>query len=248
MNNTFNFNRFAMVLKKDAQDLASQYIKLVLIVAGAFLVAFLLLAIGNPDNFSGYNDARKVIAAMFIWGGTVLAPLQLYKRHNSRLHGTGYFMLPASQLEKWLSMLLHCAAVTPIVLLSSIIIIDMFMYPIYIWENKTLLLTSYDWHETHYAVISILASQAVFFLGNIWFQRAKVQKIVGALSVLFVMYIILMIILSSITALRGTHNYAMHFIFMNTPSYSVLQTVISCIIAPTGIWAVSFIRMKEQQL
>lgn len=248
MNNTFNLKRFAMILKKDAQDLSGKYIKLLLIVTITFLVIFFLSLLGNIESFKEYNSIRYAAAFVFIWGGTILAPFQLYKHYNNRMHGTAYFMLPASQTEKWLSMLFYCAVATPVVLAASVTIIDICLYPVYIWENKTLLIATYTWQGTGYAIISILAAQALFFLGNIWFQQSKVQKTIGALCIFSVAYIVLILILNSTSDNNNFSGYGTFSGFVQIPNISAVQTIISCIIAPVGLWAVSFIRMKEQQL
>jgi hypothetical protein len=264
MKNIFNGKRFMALLKKEALDLRSQYLKIILIMACTFLVIFFLFAFFGKDNFADYAKTRFTIGNMFIWICTLIAPFQLYKRFNHKIYGVNYFMLPASQTEKWLSMLFYCVIVTPVVLILTITLIDLCLYPFYPWAEKSLWFNSPDFKFSSDqvklvdAIMTFIAFQSLVLLGNIWFQRAKMQKTIAAIIVLFVVHLIFMLIL---TKLFGEIKFAngssgiglsMSFTARNMLGFpkvwGVVSMIISYLIAPIGLWIVSFMKMKEQQL
>ena len=255
MKNIFNGKRFMTLLKKEAYDLRSQYLKLMLIVTCTFLVIFLLfLFADNKETNIAYGRMRFVIGIMFLLGGTLLAPFQLYKRHNNKIFGVNYFMLPASQTEKWLSMFFYCVIATPVVLLLSITLIDLCLYPFYPWADKSLWLT-FNNMDSNYdktlfeTLLNLFSVQSMFFLGNIWFKRAKVQKTILAMIILMIAYIAFVGILVKLSGI--TNIPPIQGISFELGEFSYILQIfktINYLIAPVGLWIVSFMKMKEQQL
>ena len=272
MKNIFNGKRFMALLKKDAQDLRSQYLKLILIIACTFLVIFFLFAFFGKDNFTEYVITRFTISGIFLWGIMLIAPFQLYKRFNHKIYGVNYFMLPASQFEKWASMFFYCVIATPVVLILTVTLIDLCLYPFYPWEEKSLW---FNFSEINFledqvklidTLIIFLSIQSLLFLGNIWFQRAKIQKTIVATIILMVFHFIFILILvkvfgqpSSSININGfgviSFNKAMNMTYSQAEGmlgfskiWSILNVTITYLIAPIGLWAVSFMKMKEQQL
>ena len=255
MKNIFNWKRFTMVVQKDVRDLRSQYLKLILIVACTFLVIFLLSAFFGKGTFSEYGKIRFGISIMFLCIGTLLAPFQLYKRFNQKIHGVNYFMLPASQAEKWTSMFLHCVIITPVVIILSITFIDLCLYPFYSGFEKSLWFYFFnlDINSNEEKLVgtfmTFFALQSLLFLGNIWFQRAKMQKTIVTTIILLIAHVIFTLIL---VKLFGTTGSQMSLTIKDMSYYSKIWGIISmtiiCMVAPIGLWIVSFMKMKEQQL
>ena len=270
MKNIFNWKRFTMVVQKDARDLRSQYLKLILIVACTFLVIFLFFAFSENSSFADYEKTRLIISSIFVCVCTLLAPFQLYKRFNQKIHGVNYFMLPASQAEKWTSMFSHCVIITPIVIILSITLIDLCLYPFFPWDEKRLWIAffyfpqaeSRELTEFISMVLSLLSFQSLGFLGNIWFQRAKMQKTIVTTIILLIAHGIFIVTLWKLFGGINTNpNIDINIDgfgviafknAMNTLGFpaiwSIISMTISCLVAPIGLWAVSFMKMKEQQL
>ena len=237
-----------MVLQKDANDLRRQYLTLILIITSAFLVTFLLFAF-SENPFIKYEQARFVIGNILVWGAMLFAPFQLYKRYNHKIHGANYFMLPALQTEKWTSMFFYCVIVTPVVMILVFTLLDLCLYPFYPWAEKSLWFSSYDVRTSD--ILMILALQSQIFLGNIWFQRAKMQKTIAAIIILIVVHFFLSMIFVKILGIYRTP-YAfvnINISMSDIPTvWSIINKTISCLVAPIGLWIVSFMKMKEQQL
>ena len=254
MKNIFNGKRFMMLLKKEALDLRSQYLMLILIVTCIFLVAFLFFTASGNDSYMIYGRLRYVIGYMLVFGSMLFAPFLLYKRYNYKTHGINYFMLPASQVEKWFSMFLNCAIVTPVVMILAFTLIDLCLYPFYPWAEKSLWLASFD-SEISSDILMILALQSLIFLGNIWFQRAKVQKTIAIIIILTIAYTVLMSILGKASG-SGQIGETSVGVSVNIGNLSdilpqtwriIIQTILF-LIAPIGLWIISFRKIKEQQL
>jgi len=265
MKNIFNGKRFLMLLKKEAYDLRSQYLKLMLIVACTFLVIFFFFSFFENNSYTSYKQACFVVGSVLVWGGTMFAPFQIYKHYNNKIYGVSYFMLPASQTEKWLSMFFHCVIVTPIVLILTITLMDLCLYPFYPLAEKSLFSTfSYNpnFNNPPKTLSEVLTTffvfQSLFFLGNMWFQRSKVQKTILAIIILLISYIILLLIMAKLSGLIDAARVSLPFnlsinISLDDMSdipqtWKIISKTISFLVAPIGLWIVSFMKMREQQL
>jgi len=255
MKNIFDGKRFMSLLQKEAYDLRPQYLKLILIITCTFLVAFLLTAF-LETSFKAFAAARYSISGVFLWGTILLAPFLLYKRYNHKIYGVNYFMLPASQLEKWLSMFFYCVIVTFVVTILTITMIDLCLYPFFPWNEKSLWITFSEVSFHNYfnsknvleALMFYLAFQSLCFLGNIWFQRAKIQKAVAAIIILLIVSQALTLIFVKIFGIVKTP-YAVSYDTNIIPEvWSIINRTIWYLVAPIGLWIVSFMKMKEQQL
>jgi len=259
MKNIFDGKRFMSLLQKEAYDFRNQCLGLILGVTSAILSIFLLFVISDNGTFEKYSQARIVLINVLVYVAVLLAPFQLYKRYNHKVYGVNYFMLPASQLEKWLSMFFYCVIVTPIAVILIFALIDLCLYPFFPSTEKTLWITFSDtsiihnFHRIKFlnTLITLFAFQSLMFLGNIWFQRAKVRKTIVAIFILIAIYITLSLIFVKILGMFITP-YASVNLNISTSQipevWSIINKTISCLVAPIGLWIVSFMKMKEQQL
>ena len=259
MKNIFNGKRFMSLLQKDALDSRNQYLKLILIVVCTFLVISLISILTDPNDHRAYEEGRHFIGSMFVCGAMLLAPFQLYKRYNHKIFGVNYFMLPASQFEKWLSMFFYCVIATPIVIILTITLIDLCMYPFYPWAEKTLWFNSSDLANIKLskdAIITFFAFQSILFLGNVWFKRAKVQKTILAIIILMIAFVLFAYILVKVSGIMDIaseiSNTSLSIDIKDLSdvpqTWKIITKAIYCLVAPIGLWIVSFMKMKEQQL
>ena len=260
MENIFNAKRFLMLLKKEAYELRSQYVRLILIAASVIFVAFFMYSLSKSTSYIEYRRIFYSLGALIVFVTIVRTPFSLYENFNNKINGVNYYMLPASQAEKWLSMFSHCVIITPIVLFSIITLIDLCLYPFYPWADKSLWFTfsshtNLTANKILSALITVFAFQSLSLLGTIWFKDSKSQKTIGSMIILLVVYIIFLLILASVS---GLINIARTFpavvnISFGDMSYvpqtwKIVSKTITFLIAPIGLWIVSFMKMKEQQI
>jgi len=260
MKNIFNGKRFLMLLKKEAYDLRNQYLKLMLIVACIFLIVFIsLLFSDNEAPYTVYNGIRIPISNLLLLGGMLFAPFQLYKRYNHKIYGVNYFMLPASQTEKWLSMFFYCVIVTPVVLILSITLMDLFPYLFYPVAEKSLWFNNFKSSMTNStrtlfdALITVFVFQSILFLGNVWFKRAKVQKTILAIIIFMIAFIVFSAILVKTSGINTSkmlmsNIYGLTNVIDDSQTWKIISKTIYYLVAPIGLWIVSFMKMREQQL
>ena len=121
MNNTFEFNRFKNLLVKDGRRYIRNY--------GTGLIVFCCLnAIFWTFNLLFGTSSQQPFRFGMLCTWTALAmmmvPEKVYGKANLSREGVSFAMLPASSLEKFISMFLYCAIVTPIIVFFGGYLVD----------------------------------------------------------------------------------------------------------------------------
>lgn len=121
MNNTFTFNRFKNLLLKDGKMYFRNF--------GTSLIVFCCLnAIFWIFNllFGTTSNPQFRFGMLCTWTGLamMMVPSKVYGNANLSREGVGFAMLPASSLEKFISMFLYCAIATPVVVFFGGYLVD----------------------------------------------------------------------------------------------------------------------------
>ena len=121
MNNTFSFIRFKNLLLKDGKTYIRNFGSTLIVFCcmTAIVWIFSLLFGRTASEFS-----RLIIIVASVTFAMMLAPSKVYGNANLSREGVGFAMLPASSLEKFISMFLYCAIVTPVVVFFGGYLID----------------------------------------------------------------------------------------------------------------------------
>ena len=126
MNNTFNINRFGKILKHDGLNFFPNLILVLAILWAIPVIIYLFTALmpteEDKDVFDAFSriDIISTISSIAL----IIAPARLYKYCNDSRKGIGYAMLPASTFEKFLSMVIYCVIVAPIIYVAGALAID----------------------------------------------------------------------------------------------------------------------------
>lgn len=225
MNNTFNINRFGKVLKHDGLNFFPNMILALAILWAIPVIIYLFTSLIPSDDTSHVFDAfsRINIISFIKKIVIIIAPVRLYKYCNDQRQGIGYAMLPASTLEKFLSMVIYCVIVAPIVYIAGALAIDsilaLFNGPydgfavayyfdtfaqfdhsieksqlVFNQEETLLLFNSIS--STYILIISLLATlmlSSIFMFGNMIFKKHKTAKMIGILILLSIIFMIISI-------------------------------------------------------
>ncbi len=202
MNNTFSFNRFKNLLLKDGK----MYIRnfgstlIVLCCMTAILWIFTLLFGKSADGASRF---AIIVASAAL--AMMLVPSKVYGKANLSREGVGFAMMPASSLEKFVSMFVYCAIVTPIVVFFGGYLIDAFLSvfpfggfekPIRLYSLNEIIRMANDTEgvvnvgdfelslEQVFPIgvmrtslyVGIIQWAAIFMLGNMLFKKHKAGK------------------------------------------------------------------------
>ena len=124
MNNTFSFNRFKNLLLKDGKMYIRNF-------GTSLIVCCCLNAIFWIFNLLFGSETMPPVRFGMLCTWTALAmmmvPEKVYGKANLSREGVGFAMLPASSLEKFVSMFIYCAIVTPIVVFFGGYLVDAFL-------------------------------------------------------------------------------------------------------------------------
>ncbi len=118
MNETFSFQRFGKYYKTELQALFNNTWITVLLTALAGLIAYLFCGImnliigGSWDSYGLVGRWCTFLATFFVL--TLSLPSKAYGYFTEKRAGTLYTLIPVSQLEKTLSMLLNVCIVAPV--------------------------------------------------------------------------------------------------------------------------------------
>lgn len=126
MNNTFDWQRFCLVVKKDLHNLWPMFGTTMLILAVLPFALWLLIAVIKADA-SMPPDFRLIMIEGVAMIAAFMAPSRLYRTWNLRNEGIYYAMLPASKLEKFCSALLFSLIICPLAVFLGSMALDLFL-------------------------------------------------------------------------------------------------------------------------
>ena len=224
MNNTLNINRFGKILKHDGLNFFPNLILTLAILWAIPVIVYLFAALmptnDTKDAFDAFSrvDLISTLANIAI----IIAPARLYRYCNDSRKGIGYAMLPASTLEKFLSMIIYCVIVTPIIYVAGALAIDSilalfhgpyegFAVSIYfdtfakinavfqrdnIMLDESFMLYYASISQTFMLILSALGTltiSSIFMFGNMIFKKRKTGKMLGILILLFIIFMIVVI-------------------------------------------------------
>lgn len=147
MNKTFEWTRFCKVVRKDTNNIWQHFGLTMLIITLLPMAAWLLWwAINGVEYVGGVApEVRWVMIACCASLASIMAPARMYRTCNLQKEGIYFAMLPASKLEKYLSMILICVIVCPLAVLFGGVVLDLFLtvlpfgpYDNWIWQTELL--------------------------------------------------------------------------------------------------------------
>ena len=192
MNKTFDLKRFGQVLAKDWKDYFRSFgISLIVwcCIPVLFWIATLVL------DFEMENTARAAIIASLVFSVLMFVPSKVYGKANLSREGVGFAMLPATSLEKFLSMVLYCSVLTPLIVGLGSWAIDSLLY-LLPFGGFTYFFVVLPKSELGLLAISIACSimliSSIFLFGNMVFKKRKAGKTVAwGMLIIFVITMIL---------------------------------------------------------
>lgn len=194
MNNTFDFKRFGQVVAEDW--------KLYLRRFGITLIVWTCLPILlwiTSLVFDVVIDpgARAGFIAAFIIATVMTVPAIMYGKANLSRDGVSFAMLPATNSEKFLSMVFYCSIVTPLFCGLGAWAVDSLLTLLPFGGFKEFVIPfsmNHLFHNLLFAAMLFLSESALFMLGNMIFKKRKTGKTFAwMLLILFVLTLIIQI-------------------------------------------------------
>ena len=121
MNNTFSFNRFKNLLLKDGKMYIHNFGTSLIVWCCMNTIFWLFNILFNTSSEPIFR-----FGMLFAWTALamMMVPSKVYGNANLSREGVGFAMLPASSLEKFVSMFIYCAIVTPIIVFFGGYLVD----------------------------------------------------------------------------------------------------------------------------
>lgn len=200
MNNTFDWNRFCKVVNKDFRNLWPTFGTTMLVLAMLPFAVWLMALVINR-NFVITPDWRVLMIMTVSSFAAIMLPSRLYRTMNLRNEGIYFAMLPASKLEKFLSILIYTFIVAPVFVYLGSMVIDIILrlmptgaYREWLWQSNvgfplyTTFPADYEyapgfnnWLMTVATYSGLFASPALFLFAATLFKKHKVLYTFGIL-------------------------------------------------------------------
>lgn len=214
MNNVFDFKRFGNYFLYDLRNAKNNY-GLSLLILGCLPIAiFLVIQLFSLIFKQQLTDipmaVKYVQIAVVIFIATLGAGTKIYGHVTEKRAGSNFLMLPASTLEKWLSMSLVVCVAVPFVLFALQIASDALMsfifpnfYGARVYEfvplqeiKDTMIEKGVYFNFAGYFFLDWCSSVLVFTLGALVFKKSKIAKtILCLMGFSFLLSTIMMIII-----------------------------------------------------
>ena len=188
MSNTFDFNRFKKVLARDYRATYSRFGLAALILSLLVVTVWIFYLVWDNTFHYDWVDYQIAIGERFstILSGIAIsfaiAPAIIYKSCNLKGRGNYYAMLPASHLEKYLSMLFYCCIAAPLAVLLGSFIVDTLLTLLPIGYFKGFIWNWSNFSEDYFVeyissfIAFLFLTSSIFMFTNTLFKRAKFIK------------------------------------------------------------------------
>lgn len=256
MNNTFDFNRFSLLLKKELWSGNQKP----LIVGSSIFGFLIIIALSQIYWTGGYEGMNwMMFPTVIFWGGLIFTSVIFYE-FNDKTGTHHYLSLPASTFEKFLSKWLITAIFFPIVATLLFWVYTKIGDAIYFNHVKRSGYVPWkltDWWSLFFLKIYIVY-QSTFLIGAIVFQKytffktSIVHWIVGIVSTIIGAILFRIIFADMFDGLFSPKEYldmqtseeVIHF--MENKILSILEFALWFLVPPI-MWAVGFFKLKEKE-
>lgn len=205
MNNTFSFNRFKNLLLNDGKMYIRNFGISLIVFCSLNAISWVINLLFGSTSESGFR-----FGTLCIWTAIamMLVPSKVYGHANLSREGVGFAMMPTSSLEKFVSMFIYCAIITPVIVFFGGYLVDTllslfpfggFDKPIHLYSlNEIVRLADntdgvVQMGEMSASIsdvfpvgvirtilyVTILKWAAIFMLGNMLFKKHKAGRTFG---------------------------------------------------------------------
>lgn len=127
-NEVLNMNRFGRYLVTDIKNAIARYGVSLLVIATVSLTGYLLVGFFTMIVGGGWHSLGEVGRIFFMGISfvvlTITAPAKIYGFITDKKEGSSYLMVPASSLEKTISMILVCCVILPLAFFAVYLSLD----------------------------------------------------------------------------------------------------------------------------
>ena len=199
MKEIFNINRFFKLVQKESSERLHMMLKISAIFAALIAAYWLFIIIFSNGEASSMASSRVSYIYAVVVITMFLAPFNLYKNYNHRKSGLDYVLLPASVMEKYLSMLINSVILLPLFTLFLTLLTDTIITTITPKIFIGYAVTNLDLGK---AVIQgyaeVLIVQLGFIYCNLLFRKHKVTKTLLSMIGLYTLFAAVLVFLVTV--------------------------------------------------
>lgn len=194
MNNRFDLKRFGQVVAEDWKLYLRRFGVTLIVWASLpvliWITSLVFDVVIDPGTRAGF-------IAAFIIATVMTVPANMYGKANLSREGVSFAMLPATNSEKFLSMVLYCSIITPLFCGLGAWAVDSLLTLLPFGGFKEFVIPfemNHLFHNLLFAAMLFLTESALFMLGNMIFKKRKTGKTFAwILLILFVLTLIIQI-------------------------------------------------------
>jgi len=247
MSDIFDFRRFAKYFSYDVKRVSVSHGPSLLFFGCFPVVLFLIVGLWGLIFGEGHNWATPLLNArtsvFFVLSLIVMIimPSHVYGRITEKKAGSSWLMIPASRLEKFLSMILNCFVLIPIVYFALYFATDWLISllnpeygaPIIEFSNiKEALIgetedSPYVVNSVPFILSIITTTIAPFFFGAVYFRKNKVLWTLVLLFVLLVLFSIIMSLCAKAGMFDGVSDYLSSILYEGDDVKGVMKGLVN---------------------
>ncbi len=191
MNNTFDINRLGKLIRFDGVQFSQKLLKSIIIIEAAiFFGAWMFISALRTTSLP---DERSFMFYLSVFLVSVFNIERLYGDNNDPKKGIQFAMLPASTLEKTISIIFYCCIVLPLTCLILSLIMDSILavLPFGGFEGFTTL-SSFSGNDYGTTLTSFISTTLIFILGTVLFKKRQTVKTIACCMGCFAIVITIM--------------------------------------------------------
>ncbi len=200
MNEIFDIQRLGKLFVYEVTNFLPRFFKSIMVASGVLVAVWLLSLVAS---ISDMNYGRETLINFLYFFMLLLSPYIIYKEMNNRKKGYMYAMIPASTLEKLISMFLVCSTVVPAVVYLSLTLTDVVLYAfsqlgigtfekLVFFHPFSTISDIMPWYDD---VISVISSITTAMMFNSIFRKNKIfNTVLFNVTVIFSLTIIVLIV------------------------------------------------------
>lgn len=239
MNNKFDCKRFGQVLAKDWKDYFRSF-GISLIVWSCIPVLFWIATLIFDTDMG--VEGRIILIASLVFSVLMFVPSKVYGNANLSRNGVSFAILPATNAEKFFSMLIYCSILTPIIVGLGSWAIDtlLTLLPFGGFEEFVMLPKSHLGMLILTIGSAILLMSSIFVFGNMVFKKRKAGKTIA--WTMLIMFVITMLF-QVLNIWNALDNW-----FMSLSSNGLLWVYIGiCLVFAILFYYLTYRKIKNQK-
>lgn len=239
MNNKFDCKRFGQVLAKDWKNYFRSF-GISLIVWSCIPVLFWIATLIFDTDMG--VEGRIILIASLVFSVLMFVPSKVYGNANLSRNGVSFAILPATNAEKFFSMLIYCSILTPIIVGLGSWAIDtlLTLLPFGGFEEFVMLPKSHLGMLILTIGSAILLMSSIFVFGNMVFKKRKAGKTIA--WTMLIMFVITMLF-QVLNIWNALDNW-----FMSLSSNGLLWVYIGiCLVFAILFYYLTYRKIKNQK-